>query len=118
MRPPLMCKETCRPCPVRDQCTRSKTGGRTLSLQPRELQEVLDHARLQQGDEHPASVSAWICRSSNCPLVDTRAYPTRSPVRTAGTGARRSAVSSSWSGCTRQIVQKRVFLKFLSTSSF
>ncbi|MFE4416338.1 transposase [Streptomyces sp. NPDC056821] len=30
-------KETCRPCPVRDQCTRSKTGGRTLSLQPREL---------------------------------------------------------------------------------
>ncbi|MET8747499.1 transposase [Streptomyces sp. NPDC004728] len=27
-------KETCRPCPVRDQCTRSKTGGRTLSLSP------------------------------------------------------------------------------------
>ncbi|MEL3947152.1 transposase [Streptomyces sp. LNU-CPARS28] len=26
-------------------------GGRTLSLQPRELQEVLDHARLQQDDE-------------------------------------------------------------------
>nr|WP_171110877.1 transposase [Streptomyces sp. N502] len=44
-------KETCRPCPVRDPCTRSKTSGRTLSLQPRELQEVLDHARLQQGDE-------------------------------------------------------------------
>ncbi|WP_373288067.1 transposase [Streptomyces lasiicapitis] len=44
-------KETCRPCPVRDQCTSSKTGGRTLSLQPREVQEVLDHARLQQGDE-------------------------------------------------------------------
>ncbi|MFI5682956.1 transposase [Streptomyces sp. NPDC051636] len=44
-------KETCRPCLVRDQCIRSKTGGRTLSLQPRELQEVLDHARLQQGDE-------------------------------------------------------------------
>ncbi|WSQ13254.1 transposase [Streptomyces sp. NBC_01231] len=42
---------TCRPCPVRDQCTRSKTGGRTLSLQPREVQEVLDHARLEQGDE-------------------------------------------------------------------
>ena len=36
---------------MRDQCTRSKTGGRTLSLQPREVQEVLDHARLQQGDE-------------------------------------------------------------------
>ncbi|OEJ22728.1 hypothetical protein AR457_36210 [Streptomyces agglomeratus] len=36
---------------MRDQCTRSKTGGRTLSLQPRELQEVLDHARLQQSDE-------------------------------------------------------------------
>ncbi|MFI0716650.1 transposase [Streptomyces inhibens] len=44
-------KETCRPCPVRDQCTRSKTGGPTLSPQPREVQEVLDHARLQQGDE-------------------------------------------------------------------
>ncbi|WP_327343734.1 transposase [Streptomyces europaeiscabiei] len=39
------------PCPVRDQCTRSRTGGRTLSLQPREVQEVLDHARLEQGDE-------------------------------------------------------------------
>ncbi|MFE2165466.1 transposase [Streptomyces sp. NPDC059447] len=44
-------EETCRPCPVRDQCTRSKTGGRTLSLQPREGQEVFDHARLQQDDE-------------------------------------------------------------------
>ncbi|MFD7482516.1 transposase [Streptomyces mirabilis] len=44
-------KETCRPCLVRDQSTRSKTGGRTLFLQPRELQQVLDHARLQQGDE-------------------------------------------------------------------
>ncbi len=44
-------KETCRSCPVRDQCTRSKTGGRTLSLQPRELQEALDHARVQQADE-------------------------------------------------------------------
>ncbi|MFJ2564170.1 MULTISPECIES: transposase [unclassified Streptomyces] len=44
-------KETCRPCPVRDQCTRSKTSGRTLSLQPRKLQEVLDRARLQQSDE-------------------------------------------------------------------
>lgn len=44
-------KETCRPCPVRDQCTRSKTGGRTLSLQPREVQEVLDRACRQQGDE-------------------------------------------------------------------
>ncbi|MFF9077984.1 transposase [Streptomyces sp. NPDC014735] len=44
-------KETCRPCPVRDQCTRLKTGGRTLSPQPRELQEVLDHARLRQKSE-------------------------------------------------------------------
>lgn len=34
------------------------------------------------------------------------------------TGVRRSAVSSSWGGCTRQIVQKRVLLKFLSTSTF
>ncbi|MCC8340585.1 hypothetical protein LMJ38_32280 [Streptomyces sp. R1] len=29
----------------------TKTGGRTLSLQPREVQDVLDHARLQQRDE-------------------------------------------------------------------
>nr|WP_309298694.1 transposase [Streptomyces poonensis] len=28
-------KETCRPCTVRDQCTRSKTGGRALSATPR-----------------------------------------------------------------------------------
>ncbi|WP_431987092.1 transposase [Streptomyces griseoflavus] len=28
-----------------------ETGGRTLSLQPCEVQEVLDHARLQHGDE-------------------------------------------------------------------
>lgn len=44
-------KETCRPCPVRDQCTRSKTGGRALSLKPRDRQEALDHARAQQTDE-------------------------------------------------------------------
>ncbi|MCG7522988.1 hypothetical protein MHW47_00770 [Streptomyces sp. OfavH-34-F] len=36
---------------MRDKCLRSKTGGRTLSLQPREVQEVLDHARLQQSDD-------------------------------------------------------------------
>ncbi|MFB7739615.1 transposase [Streptomyces sp. NPDC056112] len=41
-------KET---CPVRDRCTRFKTGGRTLSLQPCELQEALDYARVQQADE-------------------------------------------------------------------
>ncbi|WP_371214386.1 IS1182 family transposase [Streptomyces sp. AD55] len=44
-------KATCGPCPVRDQCTRSKTGGRTLSLQPRALQEALDDARAQQSNE-------------------------------------------------------------------
>ncbi|GGN56061.1 hypothetical protein GCM10011579_016730 [Streptomyces albiflavescens] len=44
-------KEICRPCLVRDQCTRSKTGGRTLSLKPRDRQEALDHARAQQTDE-------------------------------------------------------------------
>ncbi|MFF2431629.1 hypothetical protein [Streptomyces mirabilis] len=34
------------------------------------------------------------------------------------TGARRSAVSSSEGCCTYQIVQKTVFRKFLSTSTF
>jgi hypothetical protein len=45
-------KDTCDPCPVRDQCTRSKTAGRTLSLQPRERHELLEQARAQHNDPH------------------------------------------------------------------
>ncbi|WP_234312109.1 transposase [Streptomyces griseus] len=37
-----------QPCPVRDKCTRAKSGGRTLSLRPRDQQQVLDEARTQQ----------------------------------------------------------------------
>src|SRR5262249_26495506 len=44
-------KQTCQACPVRDQCTRSRTGGRSLSLQPRERQEALDQARAEQTSE-------------------------------------------------------------------
>lgn len=44
-------KQTCQACPVRDQCTRSRTGGRSLSLQPREQQEALDQARTEQSSE-------------------------------------------------------------------
>ncbi|MER5689262.1 IS1182 family transposase [Streptomyces sp. NPDC002205] len=41
-------KETCHPCPVRDKCTRARSGGRTLSLRSRDQQQVLDEARTQQ----------------------------------------------------------------------
>ncbi|MFD5493275.1 transposase [Streptomyces sp. NPDC001812] len=44
-------KQTCQACPVRDRCTRSRTGGRSLSLQPRERQEALDQARAEQISE-------------------------------------------------------------------
>jgi IS5 family transposase len=38
----------CGPCPVRDQCTTAKRGGRQLSLHPRLLTEALHQARDQQ----------------------------------------------------------------------
>ena len=39
---------TCRPCPVRDQCTTAKRGGRQLTLHPRPLHEALQQARSEQ----------------------------------------------------------------------
>lgn len=38
----------CRPCPVRQRCTRSKTGGRILSILPRSHHEALKKARQAQ----------------------------------------------------------------------
>lgn len=65
-------KETCRPCPVRDQCTSSKTGGRTLSLQPRELpagqRAVASQVRNPRGHRgnHPPGRRGH--RDKTCPL--------------------------------------------------
>jgi transposase len=39
---------TCRPCPVREQCTTSARGTRQLTLHPRELHEALVRARTEQ----------------------------------------------------------------------
>jgi transposase len=39
---------TCRPCPVREQCTTSARGRRQLTLHPRELHEALVRARTEQ----------------------------------------------------------------------
>jgi hypothetical protein len=41
-------KASCQACPVRGHCTRATTGGRTLCLRPREIQQALDTARAQQ----------------------------------------------------------------------
>jgi DDE family transposase len=41
---------TCRPCPVREQCTTSKRGYRQLSVHPRALAETLRAARTEQAE--------------------------------------------------------------------
>jgi transposase len=38
----------CKPCPVRNQCTKSRLGARTLSILPRAQHEALQKARQQQ----------------------------------------------------------------------
>jgi len=43
---------TCRPCPVREQCTTTKRGGRQLTVQPRGLHDALQAARAAQGTRH------------------------------------------------------------------
>jgi transposase len=40
--------EVCQACPVRSSCTTAKRGGRQLTLRPRELQQALDQARIDQ----------------------------------------------------------------------
>ena len=40
--------QVCQACPVRDQCTTTRRGGRQLTLRPREIQQALDHARAEQ----------------------------------------------------------------------
>lgn len=39
---------TCRPCPVRAQCTTARRAGRQLTLRPQELHEALARARAEQ----------------------------------------------------------------------
>lgn len=40
--------QDCLPCPVRDRCTRSKTGARKVTLGPREEHEAIRRARQDQ----------------------------------------------------------------------
>ena len=44
-------RESCEPCPVRAQCSRSLTSGRKLTLPPRERAELLAQNRAQARDE-------------------------------------------------------------------
>lgn len=41
-------KKTCRECPTRSLCTRSKNYPRSLTLHPKDQQEALQQARLRQ----------------------------------------------------------------------
>jgi transposase len=45
--------QDCDPCPLRPQCTKAANGkyGRTLTLLPREQQQVLEHRRIEQQTE-------------------------------------------------------------------
>jgi hypothetical protein len=40
--------DTCRPCPVRAQCTTAKRGGRQLSIRPRRIHHAVQQARARQ----------------------------------------------------------------------
>jgi hypothetical protein len=40
--------DTCRPCPVRDQCTTATRGGRQLTIRPRHTHHALQQARARQ----------------------------------------------------------------------
>jgi hypothetical protein len=40
--------DTCRPCPVRDQCTTAGRGGRQLTIRPRHIHQALQQARAWQ----------------------------------------------------------------------
>jgi transposase len=40
--------DTCRPCPVRRQCTTAKRGGRQLSIRPRHIHHAVQQARARQ----------------------------------------------------------------------
>ncbi|MFE7217012.1 transposase, partial [Streptomyces sp. NPDC057611] len=69
--------QTCQACPVRNQCTRSRTGGRSLSLQPRERQEALDQARAEQTSEQwQHQVRHPLRRRRHHPPCDTKAHDT------------------------------------------
>jgi Transposase DDE domain len=40
--------DTCRPCPVRTQCTTASRGGRQLTIRPRHIHQALQQARARQ----------------------------------------------------------------------
>ena len=40
--------DTCRPCPVRDQCTTTARGGRQLTIRPRHIHHAVQQARANQ----------------------------------------------------------------------
>jgi transposase len=40
--------DTCRPCPVREQCTTAKRGGRQLTIRPRHIHHAVAQARARQ----------------------------------------------------------------------
>jgi hypothetical protein len=40
--------DTCRPCPMREQCTTAKRGGRQLSIRPRHIHHAVQQARARQ----------------------------------------------------------------------
>jgi transposase len=44
-------RATCQACPVRAQCTRNKTGGRSMQLRPREQHEAIQRIRAHQTTE-------------------------------------------------------------------
>jgi hypothetical protein len=43
--------DACRPCPVRDACTRAAEGGRQLTLRPRQTREAVAAARAEQATD-------------------------------------------------------------------
>jgi transposase len=43
--------DTCRPCPMREQCTTAKRGGRQLSIRPRHIHHAVQQARARQDTE-------------------------------------------------------------------
>jgi IS5 family transposase len=43
--------DTCRPCPVREQCTTAKRGGRQLTIRPRHIHHAVTQARARQNTQ-------------------------------------------------------------------
>lgn len=54
-------RASCQACPVREQCTTAKTSGRTLSLPPRQVWELMQQRRAEQ--KTPAFVADYARRA-------------------------------------------------------